>query len=148
MIDYQRYLASREWMARRKRFIEEETYGVCQRCGALPIKNVHHLTYANLGKEDDQDLMGLCRPCHEYLAAERDDDPAIEVIKTFIAKNGLFLATVWPGHEPYPPFESISPDHEGALQMILVAESERADFMPNQPRMLVGPGVLAIFYWL
>ena len=149
-IDYQQYLASREWRAKRKEFIETATYGVCQRCGTGPIKNVHHLTYANLGNEKLRDLMGLCRPCHEYLAAERDDDPAIEIIKHFIVEHGLFPAKVWPGQDSWPwaPFVSGYPDREPCLNMTLVSESEYADFMPNQPRMLVGPGVMAIFYWL
>ncbi len=153
MIDYQQYLASREWRVKRKEFIEGATYSVCQRCAARPIENVHHLTYANLGNEDWGDLMGLCRPCHEYIAGERNDDPALEVIQQFIAKHGLFLAKIWPGMDswPWPPLESADPgcDHDpSTLLMTLVSESDHADFMPNQPRMMVGPGVMAIFDWL
>lgn len=151
MIDYKRYLASREWRAKRKEFIES-TYGVCQRCAARPIENVHHLTYANLGNEPLSDLMGVCRPCHEYLAAERDDDPALEVIQQFISKHGLFPAKVWPGMSswPWPPLESTDPECDQdpcTLLVTLVSESD-ANISPNYPRMLVGPGVIAAFDWL
>lgn len=148
-MDYQQYLASREWRAKRKKVIELNN-GICERCASRPIENVHHLTYENLGNERLSDLMGVCRPCHEYLAAERDDDPAIEDIKHFIAEHGLFPVKVWPGQKswPWPPLESQSPEHEPSLIMTLVSDSEHTDFMPNQPRMLVGPGVMAIFYWL
>jgi len=152
-IDYKRYLASREWRVRRKKFIEEATYGVCQRCADHPIENVHHLTYANIGNEDWDDLMGLCRPCHEYIAGVRDDDPALAVIQRWIAKHGLRPAKIWPGMDicPWPPLESHNPerDHDPVTLIVdLVCESEHANFMPEQPRMQWGLGVLAIFSWL
>jgi hypothetical protein len=152
-IDYKQYLASREWRVKRKEFIEEATYGVCQRCAARPIENVHHLTYANVGNERCKDLMGLCRLCHEYIAGVRDDDPALEVIKHWIATYRLVPSKIWPGMDswPWPPLESYNPErgHDPATLMVdLVSESEYADLMPNQPRMQWGPGVLAIFYWL
>jgi hypothetical protein len=156
-VDYQEYLASREWRVKRKKFIEEATYGVCQRCADRPIENVHHLTYANMGDEDWGDLMGLCRPCHEYLAGERDEDPALEVIQCWIAKHGLRLAKIWPGKItgswPWPPLESSNPEHNpSTLRMVLLPESQYRDFAPifslHLPRMTVGPGVLAIFDWL
>ena len=152
-LDYKQYLASREWRVKRKKFIEEATYGVCQRCAERPVENVHHLTYANIGNERWPDLMGLCRPCHEYIAGVRDDDPALEVIKRWISKHGLLPSKIWPGMDswPWPPFESHNPERDydpTTLMVDLVSESEHTDFMPNQPRAQWGPGVLAIFYWL
>ena len=152
-IDYKQYLASREWRLKRKKFIEEATYGVCERCADRPIENVHHLTYANIGNEDWSDLMGLCRPCHEYIAGERDDDPALEIIQRWIEKYGLRPGKMWPGMGSWPwaPLESYNPDRKQdptTLIVTLVSESEYTDFMPNQPRMQWGPGVLAIFHWL
>lgn len=152
-IDYKEYLASREWRVKRKEFIDGATYGVCQRCAARPIENVHHLTYANIGNEDWSDLMGVCRPCHEYIAGERSDDPALGVIQHWIAKHGLFPSKIWPSMDvwPWPPFESHNPERDydpTTLIVTLVSESEYTGFIPNQPRMLVGPGVMAIFDWL
>lgn len=158
-VDYKQYLASREWRVRRKRFIEEATYGVCQRCAERPIENVHHLTYANIGNEKWSDLMGLCRPCHEYIAGVRDDDPAIEVIQRWIAKHGLRLAETWPGRTsgswPWSPLESSDRERgrdPTTLRMILLPESQYRNFAPifslHLPRMTVGPEVLAIFDWL
>ena len=154
-LDYKQYLASREWRVKRKKFIEGATYGVCQRCADRPIENVHHLTYANIGDEDWPDLMGLCRPCHEYLAAVRDDDPALEVIQRWIEKYGLRLGKIWPGMVdgswPWAPLESHNPDHEHDPQnliVILVSETDYPNFMRNQPRLQWGLGVLAVFDWL
>jgi hypothetical protein len=151
-IDYKQYLASREWRVKRKEFIKECTYGVCQRCTDRPIENVHHLTYANVGNEDNGDLLGVCRPCHEYLAAVRDDDPALIVIQNWIAKYGLRPATLWPGmtRGAWQPFESYNPgrEYDAVLMMTLVAEVDYADYGSADPKMLVGPGVLAVFYWL
>lgn len=151
-VDYKQYLASREWRVKRREFIENATYGVCERCADRPIENVHHLTYANIGNEDWNDLMGLCRPCHEYIAGERDDDPALVVIQDWIAKHGLRLAKIWPGMDshPWPPLESYNPERDydpTTLMVDLVSEKEYAHCNPNDPRMLVGPGVLAIFHW-
>ena len=153
-IDYKQYLASREWRVKRKEVIEDRG-GICERCASRPIQNVHHLTYKRVGQEHTNDLMGLCRPCHEYLAAVRDVDPALEDIQHWIEKYGLRPAKIWPGKNtgswPWAPLESYNPerDYDPAHLMVdLVAESEYADFMPNQPRMQWGPGVLAIFCWL
>ena len=87
-VDYQKYLASREWRLKRQEVIQR--YGnVCWRCQDAPIENIHHLTYERVGHEEMDDLMGVCRPCHEYLSAERKDDPAVKVIWDLIGKGGI-----------------------------------------------------------
>jgi 5-methylcytosine-specific restriction endonuclease McrA len=37
----------------------------CEKCGAAFPLQVHHKTYARLGKEGPNDLIVLCVPCHE-----------------------------------------------------------------------------------
>jgi len=97
--------------------------------------------------------MGLYRPCHEYIAGEREDDPALDVIKRWIAKHRLVPSKIWPGMDicSWPPLESYNPErnHDPTTLMVdLVSESEYADCMPNQPGMQMEPGVLAVFHWL
>jgi hypothetical protein len=36
----------------------------CEQCGARTVLDVHHLTYENVGRERDEDLIVLCRRCH------------------------------------------------------------------------------------
>jgi len=149
MVDYQQYIASREWRAKRKEVIELQG-GICERCASRPIEDVHHLTYANIGKESPSDLMGVCRPCPEYLAAERDDDPALEIIKKIIQEHGLFPAKVWPGQDswPWPLFTSGESEDGSTLWMRLISEDDGDRYEMGQPRWLLAPGVLATFFWL
>ncbi len=144
-VDYQQYLASREWRLKRKEVIELRG-GICERCASHPIEHVHHLTYTNLGQESPLDLMGVCYPCHEYLSAERDDDPALEIIQRIIAKHRLFPAKAVLGMEnnPWPPVISGYPKHNPTVLVVLVPEGEDTC---GQPKMPMGPGVIGVFYW-
>jgi hypothetical protein len=72
--EYQAYLASPEWAKRRRR-IRRRARGRCERCHWLRIQDVHHLTYERLGHEDPSDLLGVCRPCHEFLHGRSSHDP-------------------------------------------------------------------------
>lgn len=60
---YLSYIRSDAWKARRKRALFLAGYR-CQICGSKSRLQVHHVTYANLGHELDQDLTVLCRVCH------------------------------------------------------------------------------------
>ena len=103
-VDYQKYLASREWRLKRKEVIERAD-NICERCFSADIANVHHLTYERLGKEDARnDLLGVCRPCHEYLSAKRDQDPAVTIIWGLIANHGLTPEFI---HEAHPEYFGI-----------------------------------------
>lgn len=88
-VDYHRYMASREW-ALKKKAVRELAQNICERCASAPIQNIHHLTYATLGHEEpENDLQGLCRPCHEYVSAEREIDPAEIIMRALINNHGL-----------------------------------------------------------
>lgn len=57
--------------------------GVCERCVHQTATQVHHVTYARLGRERLTDLLALCASCHvfitpEYEAAARGDLAARE----------------------------------------------------------------------
>lgn len=90
-VDYHRYMASREWAVKREE-VKKRNWGRCERCKSAPIQDVHHLTYERLGHENDDDLQGVCRPCHEYLSAKRDTDPAQIAIIRLMEDVGITAA--------------------------------------------------------
>jgi hypothetical protein len=70
--EYREYIASAEWQQRRKQFLV--SHDRCAKCSmprwlaAIAYDqdlHVHHLTYANVGREPDVDLQPLCRRCHD-----------------------------------------------------------------------------------
>lgn len=73
--EYQRYLHSPEWAAKKAAVIARAG-GQCEteltahgalagyRCHRKGLQ-VHHLTYVRVGKEDLEDLMLVCACCHE-----------------------------------------------------------------------------------
>ena len=88
-VDYHQYMASREWALKRKE-VKERADNTCERCKSAPVQNVHHLSYEHLGYEDtDTDLLGVCRPCHEFLSGEIPDDPAVAIVLDLIENTGL-----------------------------------------------------------
>jgi hypothetical protein len=63
---YKQYLATKHWKKRRARALDLANYK-CQKCGISSKSaklHVHHLSYDNLGKESDDELMVLCSSCH------------------------------------------------------------------------------------
>jgi len=61
-IFYLEHLASEKWQRMRAEVISRDK-GRCT-CGAKGT-DVHHLTYENLGQEELEDLILLCRSCHQ-----------------------------------------------------------------------------------
>ena len=59
---YDEYLFSSHWTNFRKRFIGRK----CEGCGGRWV-NLHHVNYERLGAELDEDVVPLCRDCHEYV---------------------------------------------------------------------------------
>lgn len=61
---YQRYLLSSRWKTFRASIIIARGYA-CENCGSMkgPI-DAHHKTYVRLGNELPDDIVLLCRPCH------------------------------------------------------------------------------------
>jgi 5-methylcytosine-specific restriction endonuclease McrA len=60
---YLGYMRSQEWRNRRQRALARAGYR-CQVCGGKSGLQVHHVSYANLGHEQDEDLTVLCSDCH------------------------------------------------------------------------------------
>ena len=65
-VKYHTYIKSDEWKEKRKKTLERDDYQ-CQRCGTGMNLVVHHITYDRLGKEDLDDLITLCKKCHEEI---------------------------------------------------------------------------------
>jgi len=63
--NYQTYLRSPEWKARRQVAITKAA-GRCRDCGKPTSRfEVHHLTYRRFGREHPKDIRAICRDCHK-----------------------------------------------------------------------------------
>lgn len=69
--EYEIYLKSPQWFAKRDQALKHHG-AVCDKCGKKSDLQVHHKTYARLGKEKMEDLQILCRPCHNEV---HESDP-------------------------------------------------------------------------
>ena len=64
LIPYSEYLETPEWKRTRERILVRDGRS-CRRCMSRKNVQVHHLTYERRGRERDEDLITLCRRCHE-----------------------------------------------------------------------------------
>ena len=78
---YYKYLHTEAWRNKKKQVIERSRkkipeylicsakFGVCEKCGFIAYRpyqlELHHLTYERLGNESLEDLILLCRRCHQ-----------------------------------------------------------------------------------
>lgn len=65
-IDYNLYINSDEWRLKRNYILNKRGYK-CERCFSKKNLQIHHITYENLGFELDNDLIILCKNCHQYV---------------------------------------------------------------------------------
>ena len=63
---YRAVMGSEGWRRRRRQALRRAGRR-CQRCGARGPLDVHHLTYARLGRERPGDLLAVCERCHGAL---------------------------------------------------------------------------------
>lgn len=63
-MNYSEYISSVKWKATRKRILERDN-NHCMLCHSEERLEVHHNSYENLFNESDDDLVTLCRECHE-----------------------------------------------------------------------------------
>jgi hypothetical protein len=72
-VDYKIYIQSEEWNRIRKLKIAQANY-TCERCNKKNVRlEVHHLTYDNLGHENMEDLIAVCRKCHLEMELEKEN---------------------------------------------------------------------------
>jgi hypothetical protein len=62
---YYAYLLTPEWFAKRDAVMRRDN-ATCQYCGKRATQ-VHHLTYDNIYNERMEDLVAICKPCHEKI---------------------------------------------------------------------------------
>lgn len=75
---YQEYLKTAHWRDRRQQALEKAGHR-CRRCGKGGRLDVHHLTYARLFAEREEDLIVLCRACHGREHNYRDENDMIDL---------------------------------------------------------------------
>lgn len=64
LINHEKYIKSEEWDIKRKDKLKEANYK-CQLCSNKDTElHVHHNNYDNLGDENMDDLIVLCKECH------------------------------------------------------------------------------------
>ena len=61
---YQEFLQSYIWEEKRKVIIMRRG-NFCEKCNSKESLQVHHLNYNNVGNESKNDVIVLCKKCHE-----------------------------------------------------------------------------------
>lgn len=84
-VNYKKYITSNKWISLR-RIIKEYNYYNCQLCGHPNSLEVHHMTYARLGHEHPDDLITLCRDCHQ-LAHDNNGVKLMRLVRSWWCKN-------------------------------------------------------------
>jgi 5-methylcytosine-specific restriction endonuclease McrA len=65
---YRAYITSPEWRKKRWLRLNHDRHR-CRTCWQTEQLEVHHCTYERFGDERVDDLITLCRPCHEAITA-------------------------------------------------------------------------------
>lgn len=61
---YEAYITSKRWERRREAYYARHPR-VCRACRSTQWIELHHHSYARMGHEHDDDLVPLCKDCHE-----------------------------------------------------------------------------------
>lgn len=64
-MSYAEYLQSDAWGEKRDRIMQRDR-GTCRYCGC-GATDVHHKTYDRIFSESDDDLVAICRECHQFV---------------------------------------------------------------------------------
>lgn len=82
-VDYKAYISSPQWRARSRLY--RNSHPNCELCGCADKFKLqtHHISYKNLGKEKDEDLMTVCKDCHKKIEAIKSYNPAEPVLPIY-----------------------------------------------------------------
>lgn len=88
-LSYQEYLKSDIWKNKRTEIFILYDYK-CYVCGDNKELHCHHKSYDRVGKELNEDLVPLCKLCHDFLhwLCNRDEADIIETEKVFTIEDG------------------------------------------------------------
>lgn len=84
--DYREYLQSRHW--KKFKYKYKQTHkNICLYClKERKYLDIHHLSYENLGREQEQDCIFLCYHCHSLLHKALDNkeiNRSLKILKNF-----------------------------------------------------------------
>ena len=65
-LPYCEYLKTPWWDLVRTRTIKRAN-GVCEFCQERAAREAHHTTYERIGQEKPDDMVALCRHCHQHI---------------------------------------------------------------------------------
>lgn len=82
---YDAYLRSPEWKALRRR-VGTAVKWTCP-CGAVATQ-IHHRTYARIGREKLSDLEAVCKGCHSKIHEYRAQGATLEAATTAVLEGG------------------------------------------------------------
>ena len=90
---YKEYLQSVHWSRFRAAYFKEQGEKVCVQCTSRDRVQLHHLTYARIGREQFGDVVALCDSCHRALHkivkdAPKEDLRTAEQIQAEIDADG------------------------------------------------------------
>lgn len=83
---YKEYIKSHQWRKRRNEYYRTHPKE-CVVCKSTRMIGLHHMTYKNLGRELDEDLVALCWPCHERYHEEYSKGNIYEQTQEYIIEN-------------------------------------------------------------
>ncbi|MGJ8560127.1 MAG: HNH endonuclease [Litorimonas sp.] len=75
---YVKHLSSEKWLKTRVKIFRRAN-NLCEGCLENPARDIHHLTYENLGDEFMFELIALCRPCHERVERSKKESSEEEL---------------------------------------------------------------------
>jgi len=107
---YQEYLKTDHWQRMRANVFAH--YGRhCALCGTGSNINIHHVTYVKDGRsiwfrEEKNDLIVLCKPCHELMHRAERMDPEKHKMMTERMKGGRSVVSL-PESGTYQPPERV-----------------------------------------
>lgn len=70
-VDYYGYIQTEAWREQRMKILRRDNFQ-CVCCGTAKNLHVHHITYENLGAEEEGDLVTLCSDCHANVHSMED----------------------------------------------------------------------------
>lgn len=81
---YSQFMASAAWRRRRAAWYaahlsttgERPSCAICNSCWRLGVDDLHHRSYDRLGAGRDEDLVPLCRSCHDTVHEVIESSPA------------------------------------------------------------------------